>query len=87
MAEKQFLGKVANRLCRYPVGQKFCQNRSILLRFRDKHVFAFYAEIQDGAEKQFLGKVARRVCRYPVAQKFRRNRYLAPFPRYTRFCV
>ena len=31
--------------------QKFCQNRSISLRFRDKLVFAFYAEIQDGHQK------------------------------------
>ena len=48
---KQFFGKVANRLCRYPVGQKFRRNCSISLRFRDKHVFAFYAEIQDGRQK------------------------------------
>ena len=33
------------------VGQKFCQNRSILHRFRDKCDFAFYAEIQDGRQK------------------------------------
>ena len=36
---------------RYPVGQKFRRNRSILLRFRDKLVFAFNAEIQDGRQK------------------------------------
>ena len=36
---------------RYPVGQKFRQNRSILLHFRDKHVFAFNAAIQDGCQK------------------------------------
>ena len=45
------LQKVASRLCRYPADQKFCQNRSISLRFRDKLVFAFYAEIQDGHQK------------------------------------
>ena len=33
------------------MGQKFRQNLSISLRFRDKHVFAFYAEIQDGRQK------------------------------------
>ena len=48
---KQFLGKVINRHCRYPVGQKFCRNYSISLCYRDKHVFAFYAEIQDGRQK------------------------------------
>ena len=33
------------------MGQKFRQNRSILLRFRDKGVFAFKSEIQDGCQK------------------------------------
>ena len=30
------------------MGQKFHQNRSSLHRFRDKHILAFYTEIQDG---------------------------------------
>ena len=30
--------------------QKFNQNRSILHRFREKYVFEFYAEIQDGRQ-------------------------------------
>ena len=51
VAGKQFLQKVASKLCRYPAGQKFCRNRSISLHFRDKHVFAFYTEIQDGRQK------------------------------------
>ena len=46
-----FLKNNASRLCRYPVGQKFCRNRSISLRFRDKHALAFYTEIQDGRQK------------------------------------
>ena len=33
------------------MGQKFCQNRSISHCFRDKCVFAFYTEIQDGRQK------------------------------------
>ena len=33
------------------MGQKFHQNHSISLHFRDKHVFAFKAEIQDGHQK------------------------------------
>ena len=33
------------------MGQKFRRNRSILLCFRDKHVFAFNTEIQDGRQK------------------------------------
>ena len=48
---KQFWGKVPNRLCRYPVGQKFRRNRSISLRFRDKCIFVFNTEIQDGRQK------------------------------------
>ena len=77
VGEKQFLEKVAGRLCKYPVGQKCHRNRSITLRFQDKWIFAFYAEIQDGRqkwrEKVLLQKVASRLCRYPVGQKFRRN--------------
>ena len=37
--------------CRYPVGQKFCQNRFILHSYRDECLFHFYAEIQDGHQK------------------------------------
>ena len=51
MTGKQFLRKVASRLLKYPVGQKFRRNRSISLRFRDKHIFAFKEEIQDGRQK------------------------------------
>ena len=51
MAGKRFWQKIASRLCRYPVGQKFRRNRSSSLRFRDKEVVAFYAEIQDGHQK------------------------------------
>ena len=29
VAGKRFLGKVASRLCRYPVGKKFLRNRSV----------------------------------------------------------
>ena len=48
---KTVFGKVASRLWTYPVGQIFRRNRSISLRFRDKRVFAFYTEIQDGHQK------------------------------------
>ena len=43
--------KVASRLCRHLVGQKFCRNPCISIHYRDKHVFAFNAEIQDGCQK------------------------------------
>ena len=49
--KKRFLQKLASRLCRYPVGPKFRQNCSSSLCFRDKCVFAFYTEIQDGRQK------------------------------------
>ena len=51
MAGKRFLRKVDSKVCRYLAGQKFRQNNSIMLRFRDKHVFVFYTEIQDGCQK------------------------------------
>ena len=34
------------------MGQKFRRNRSISLRFQDKHVFVFNAVIQDGRQKR-----------------------------------
>ena len=37
----QFWGKVTTRFSKYPVGQKFCRNRSILHRFSDSRVFIF----------------------------------------------
>ena len=48
---KTIFQKIATRLCRYPTGQKFCQNRCISLCFQDKWVFVFDAEIQDGCQK------------------------------------
>ena len=48
---KTIFRKIASRPCRYPVGQKFRQNCSISLRFQDKRVFVFNAEIQDGCQK------------------------------------
>ena len=51
MAGKQFLQKVTSRLRRHPVGQKFRLNRSISLRYRDKCLFVFNAEIHDGCQK------------------------------------
>ena len=37
--------------CRHPVGQKFRRNGSISLRYQDKHIFAFNAEIKDSRQK------------------------------------
>ena len=46
---KNFVQKILSKsLC---VGQKFPRNRSISLCFRDKHIFAFNTEIQDGRQK------------------------------------
>ena len=60
---KTLLGKVARRLCRYPLGQKFCRNRSISLCFRDKLIFAVKVEIQDGHQKWQENDVCKK---YPV---------------------
>ena len=70
-------GRKMNRLCRYPAGQKFCRNPSISLRFQDKQVFVFSAEIQDGRQKfpgkSFSVKLASRLATYPAGQKFHQN--------------
>ena len=42
-----------------PAGQRFCQNHSNLLHFRDKHVFAFYTDIQDGRQKCWENDLAK----------------------------
>ena len=78
---------VANTLCRYPAGPKFCRNSSISHRFQDECAFALYAEIQEGCQKWresgFCEKVASRLCIYPVGQKFfLKIAHHAPFPRY-----
>ena len=51
IAGKQFLEKSCRLQRTYPAGKKFHQNGSISHRFRDKYVFAFYKEIQDGHQK------------------------------------
>ena len=80
VAGKRFLQNVANILCRYPAGRR---KRSVSFRFRDKCIFVFNTEIQDGRQKWresiFLQNNASRLCKYPVGQKFCQNR--APFPR------
>ena len=48
---KVTFGKIASRLCLYPVGQEFRRKCPISNRFRDKCFFAFYGEIQDGRQK------------------------------------
>ena len=54
MLGKRFLqNDFASRLCRYPGGQKFRQNHFTSQCFREKYVFAFYAEIQDGRKKKW----------------------------------
>ena len=45
------MGKVASGPSRYPFSQKFRQNRSSSLGFRDKCIFTSCAEIQDGRQK------------------------------------
>ena len=52
IAENDFWEKIAeDSVNTHVVGQKFCQNHSITHHFRDKRVFAFYTEIQDGRQK------------------------------------
>ena len=59
--ENDFWPNIADD-CVYPVGKKFHRNGCISNHFRDKCVFAFYAEIQYGCQKwrenHFWQKVA-----------------------------
>ena len=80
MAGKQFLRKVASKLSRYPVGQRFHQNCSVLHRFRDKCDFAFYAEFKMTTKKcgkRFMRIVASTLSRYSASQKFHRNGFIS----------
>ena len=70
-------------LQRYPAGQKFRQNRSILQGFRDISIFMFcnFCEKFENskwppflARQNFLKIGMATLQRYPVGQKFRRNR-------------
>ena len=51
MAAKSGRKTIFGKSRQQSVGQKFHRNCCILLRFRDKHVFAFYEEIHDGCQK------------------------------------
>ena len=53
MARKQFLGKVASKLCRYPAGQNFLEIALSCTIPKINAFFAFYAEIQDWQENDF----------------------------------
>ena len=54
-SKKKFGEKIFGKSCQLtlwiPWGSKICQNLSISHRFRDKCVYAFYSEIQDGLQK------------------------------------
>ena len=72
-----FLQNNASGLCRYPVGQKFCRNRSVseintFLHFTQK----FKMAAKSGGKKIFE-KIASRLCRYPMGKKFCQNRSIS----------
>ena len=72
MAGKQFLGKVSSRLCSYPVGQKFCRNRSILFHFRNKHFLRLTQKFKMAAKsgrKTILGKSCQYALQIPCESK------------------
>ena len=76
--DKIFLKIGMATLQRYPVGEKFRQNRSISHGFRDISIFAKNSKIQNGhhfwRDKSFLKIGMATLERYPVGQKFCRNR-------------
>ena len=73
MAGKQFLGKVVNRLCKYPADQKFRRNRSISLRFPDKcFFFCFMQKFKMAAKsggKNIFGKSHQYTLQIPCGSK------------------
>ena len=74
MASKRFWRKLASRLCTFPGDQKFCQNRSISLCFKDKHVLCRNSRWPPKVVgKRFLWEDANRICRYPEGQKLCRK--------------
>ena len=83
---KFFLENVQSILLRYPVGQKFCRNRSISQSLGDTSNFKFYHFCQKFENskwlpfldrgKIFLENVQSILLRYPVGQKFCQNNYL-----------
>ena len=78
-------GKITSRLYLYPVGQIFCLNCPISNRFRDKCVFAFYAESQDGRQKWQESNFCENLPVDPAVTLWVKNfveiAHLEPFPR------
>ena len=81
--DKNFLKIGMATLQRYPVGQKFRRNRSILYGFRALSIFMFcnFCEKFENSkwppfwrDKIFLKIGITTLHRYPVGQKFRQNR-------------
>ena len=71
--ENDFWGKLPVD-CRYPTGQKFCQNRSISHSYRDECVLHRNSRWPPKmAGKRILGKVASRLSRYPTGQSLCQN--------------
>ena len=69
---------ILNRiLCYYPMGQKFCRNRSISYGFWDINIFCFSQKFKMAAKsgENWIFSISHRIlCYNPTGQKFCRNR-------------
>ena len=70
----------------YPMGQKFCPNRSISYDFWDIQIFSFFAKIQDGRQKwrklKFLNFVQNTFLLPCESKILSKSLYLLRFVRY-----
>ena len=78
-------------LCYYPMGKKFCPNRSISYGFWDIQIFSFFAKIQDGRQKwrklQFFNFVQNTFLLPCESKILSKSLYLLRFVRYSDFFV
>ena len=82
---------------RYPVGQTFCRNRSILHGYRDKSIFVFCDFCETFKNSKWPPFLARQIffenwvsytAKVPCGSKISsKSLYLAQFSRYKDFCV
>ena len=67
-------------LCYYPMGQKFCRNRSISYGFWDINIFCFSQKFKMATKsgENWIFSISHRIlCYNPTGQKFCRNRSLS----------
>ena len=67
-------------LCYYPMGKKFCRNRSISYGFWDINIFCFSQKFKMAAKsgENWIFSISHRIlCYNPTGKKFCRNRFVS----------